>query len=394
MRWTARFLLVLVLGLAAAGALIVVRQDTHAGIVGSDFTVDYAAGVLLREGRFADMYDQPVVTKTLRAVVPDATIDPRLPFNHPLASAIPDALLSLLPIGTAFRLWQFLSAALLIGSIGLLQRRFPLGSKAWWLGSLVALAAVPTWASLTEGQVTPMVLSGAALLLYVAASESGSMSTMVLAGAAGALLAVKPQYLPLYLLILIATRRRNALLAAVAGGAAMLMSPLLGGATALGGMLNNALLVDALVPLRSDETWMGVLSPLLPVTLTVLIGLLLFITVLLSLSWIAWRRSLEPMAFALVAGILAVLASPHALPQDLLILGVPAWLTVYALTFRRWLLPLAAWLGVDLALVLDLRGLGFPIAPLVLTALLGWLIWRLRQQAAWQAHRPPIALAG
>ncbi len=217
------------------------------------------------------------------------------------------------------------------------------GGKSIGLALLGVLAAVPTWGAFTEGQPTAWLLLGATMIVLAMRSDSPA-----LAAGAGMVLAVKPQYLPVYLTILFAARRWRSLGAAATGGAIVLLSPLVGGAGGLSGMVHNALSANQAVAIRLNESWIG--------------------------------------------GALAVLASPHALPHDLLILAVPAWLAIGL--YRQGALPnpLPALLAIDLALLIDLRGLDIPLGPIVVTAIVAWYGWQFRQRAA-QQRRPPIGRA-
>jgi len=245
-----RAMLAVAVALAAAG-LVVILTQSPASRLSSDFTINYSAGVLVRQGHVAAPYDQAKLGAIMRAVAPDGAIDPRLPFSLPLAAALPYAVLSLLPFEVAFRLCQLLSAALMLIALLLLQRGAPSlsspnvsnarmalkrrsrgptgpasgGGKYLGLAVLGVLAAVPTWGAFTEGQPTAWLLLGATMIVLALRSD-----TPALAAGAGMLLAVKPQYLPVYLAILFAARRWRSLGAAATGGATILLSPLAGGA--------------------------------------------------------------------------------------------------------------------------------------------------------------------
>jgi hypothetical protein len=249
------------------------------------------------------------------------------------------------------------------------------------------LAAVPTWGAFTEGQPTAWLFLGAAIVVLVLRSDSPA-----LAASAGMLLVVKPQYLPVYLTILFAARRWRSLGAAAAGGALVLLSPLAGGAAGLTGMVHNALSANQAVAIRLNESWVGVIGPALPARVATMVAIALYLAVLAALWLLAWRRPASIMGFAALAGTLAVLASPHALPHDLLILAVPAWLAM--VLYREGALPnpLPALLVLDLALLIDLRGIDIPLGPLVMTAVVAWYGWQFRQRAA-QRRRPPIGRA-
>lgn len=383
-----RALLAVTVALAAAG-LIVILTQSPASRLSADFTINYSAGALIREGHLAAPYDQAALGAMMRRVAPDGAIDPRLPFSLPLAAALPYAVLSLLPIELAFRLWQLLTVALLLVAVLLLRRAVPMGGEKFTLGLAMIglLAAVPTWATLTEGQPTAWLFLGGAMVMLVVRSDSP-----LLAAAAGLLLAVKPQYLPAYLAVLFAARRWRSLAGAAVGGGLMLLSPLAGGVGGLSAMVHNALSANQAVAIRLNESWVGVIGPPLPARIATMVAIALYLAVLLALGLLAWRRPWSIMGFAALAGSLAVLASPHALPHDLLILAVPAWLAI--VLSRQGVLPnpIPALLALEVALLVDLPGIDVPIGPIVMTAAVAWYGWKFRQRAA-QRRRPPIGRA-
>jgi hypothetical protein len=107
---------------------------------------------------------------------------------------------------------------------------------------------------------------------------------------------------------------------------------------------------------------------------------------------IAWRRPASVIGFAALAGALIVLASPHALPHDLLILAVPAWFAIVLHRDGALPNPLPGLLAVDVALLIDLRGIDLPLGPIVMTAVVAWYGWQFRQRVA-QRRRSPIGRA-
>jgi len=399
-------MLAVTVALAAAGLAVILTQSP-ASRLSSDFTINYSAGVLVRQGHLAAPYDQAALGAMMRRVAPNGAIDPRLPFSLPLAAALPYAVLSLLPFEVAFRLCQVLSAGLLLIALLLLQRGAPTlpspargggkleglpsrargGGKYMGLAVLGVLAAVPTWGAFTEGQPTAWLLLGASMIVLALRSDAPA-----LAAGAGMLLAVKPQYLPVYLTILFAARRWRSLGAAATGGAVVLLSPVAGGVAGLSAMVHNALSANQAVAIRLNESWIGVIGPALPTRVATVVAIALYLAVLLALCWLAWRRPLSVIGFATLAGALALLASPHALPHDLLILVVPAWLAI--VLYRQGALPnpLPALLAIDLAVLIDLRGIDIPLGPIVMTAVVAWYGWQFRQRAA-QQRRPPIGRA-
>lgn len=381
-----RRVLAVALALAVAGVILIGAQ-TRASRLSADFTVDYSAGLLVREGRLAAIYDQAQLAEVLQRFAPNGAIDPRLPFNKPLAAALPYAVLSLLPLEVAFRVWQVISAGLLLVMLLLLQRLAPLGRRGLSFGMLGLLAAVPTAATFDEGQITPLLALGAALMIASLRAKS-----LPLALAAGALLAVKPQYLPAYLIVTLAARAWRPLLAAAVGGTVVLLSPLVGGWDNLVAMVHQAEAANQVVDVRLNEAWIGVLGALLPAAALTAVAITTFLLVHAVMCWLAWRRSTSLMAFAALAGVLAVLASPHALPHDLLILAVPAWLAVGLYRDGKLPNPMPVLVLADLALLIDLKGIGVPVAPIVITAALAWLVWQFKQRAASQ-QQPPVVEA-
>jgi arabinofuranan 3-O-arabinosyltransferase len=381
-----RAMLALVVALAAAGLLVMLSQP-RAARLSSDFTINYSAGVLVREGHLAAPYHQAELGEMMRRVARDGAIDPRLPFSLPLIAALPFAVLSLVPIDIAFGVWQLVGAALLLLSVLILQRARPLDRTAPGFAVLGLLAAVPTWTALTEGQVTPLLVVGGAIMIAALGRDRWAQAAL-----AGALLAVKPQYLPAYLVVLVAARHWRSLVAAGAAAAVVLMSPLAGGVGGMTAMIHNALRANQAVAIRLDEAWIGVLGPALPAAAAPAVAIVVYVVVLATLGVIAWRRPASLIGFATVAIILCVLASPHALPHDLLMLAVPAWLAVVLFREGRVPNPVAGVLLVDLALLIDLHGVGLPLGPIVITAVVGWYGWQFRQRAR-QQRRPPVVLA-
>ncbi len=375
------------LALAIGGIVLAVRQPELSRRT-SDFTIGYGVGTMIRTGQAADVYDQARLGAVLQRIVPGEAIDPRLPFNQPLAAGVIFVPLSLLPIDLALRVWQVASAGILLLALVFLQRTVRLPGSAPLIGWVALLASAPAWATLTEGQLTPFLVLGAALLVM-----AGSGDRVALAGAGGALLAIKPQYLPAYLLVLVAWRRWACGLAALAGGGAILLSPLAaGGLPALAAMAKSAFAGDRLVPLRLMESWVGPLAALLPGPVAGKVGLALFALTTVCLTVIAWRRpAAASLATACLFGFLAILGSPHSLPHDLVLLAVPAWLAVSLYDERLLPSPVAGLAVVDLALLIDLQGTPLTLGPIVLTvALLAYGV-QFRQRWAQRAQRLPAA---
>ena len=157
-------------------------------------------------------------------------------------------------------------------------------------------------------------------------------------------------------------------------------------------MVHNALRANQAVAIRLDEAWIGVLGPALPAVAATAVAIAVYLAVLAALGLIAWRRPASTTGFAVLAVALSLLASPHALPHDLLMLAVPAWLAVDLFFEGRLPNPIPGLLLIDLALLIDLHGVGLPLGPIVMTAVVLWYGWRFRQRAQ-QHRRPPVVQA-
>ncbi len=426
-------------GALAGFALVPVVLSVRAGAAGvqsSDFTVLYTAATLVRHGQLAAVYNQATMGPALLQVS-DGHIDPTLPFDYPLADALPLVPLTLLPLQAAFRVWQFLILLLLAAAVFVLNRLHPLGKSAVPFGLLAVLAAEPTWALLTEGQLGGVLLVGAVAVLAAADRDVAGWGFL-----GGVLLAFKPQYLPAYLALLWAGRCRRALVAVIAGSLLVGGSALLaGGPSGIAAMVRGMLAGSAWADLRSMDSWAGLLALALPPRLAMIAGLALFGATLIVLPVLArihrvelasrarmrpirassparvrsrtdgcapsrarrllrlgtpripirGARSVDPvfarrrtdlLPFAGLAGCLALLGSPHTLPHDMVLLLVPAWAAFVLHGQGRLRSPVAGLVILQVGWVVDLHGLPVSAGALALTGVLGWYLIDFKRRAA------------
>lgn len=361
-----RLTLALVIAFAIAGLVAVTHQSSLARR-SADFTIDYTAALLIRQGHPDAIYDQhrlgPMMLK-----LSNRAIDPRLPFDAPLAMALPYVPLTFMPLEVAFHAWQAITLALLALAVFLLARWIPLDRRAAALGLVVLLGFPATWALLSEGQSSAMLLLGAVLLIHAWRSGSGTS-----AFAGGVLLAFKPQYVPVYVICLLAARHGRATGAAVVGGIIVGLSPLIaGGISGFGAMVWSALNSGQGV-IRYNESLIGTLAPFLPGSFPTDVGFALWGVVLVVLMWLAlWRpyptlSRTESIAMAVLATAAGMIFAPHALPYDLVLLAVPMWLA-FDLARRGGIpTPAPAGFAIAAAMVLDL---GRPIVSLTPVAML------------------------
>jgi hypothetical protein len=362
-RW--RWIAALVLALAIAGVALVLIQPTRSRAT-ADFTVFLSAGRLVLEGHADRVYDQGWLGPEIARLAAGVALDPRLPFNEPLAALLPFSALAVFPPDIALRLWQAASVLLMLGAVIALQVAAPLGRRGPLFGLVALLASAPAWSLLLEGQVSGMVLLGAGLTTLAILRPA---PVMALPGAA--LLALKPQYLLPYLVLLLVLRRPRALAAATVGGGAVLMSPLVaGGLPALQAMLHNALSTDQVTPVRLSESWSGLLAAALPADLQTPVGLALLAGAMLAILVLGLKAPSDRLPSLAATSVIGVLASPHCLPHDLVLLAVPTWCA--AVLYRQGRLPSPLWgaLACDAAVIFDELRPMMPLAPLVMTAAL------------------------
>jgi len=373
-RWQ-RWTLAIVVGFVIAGIAVVGRESSLARR-SADFTISYAAALLIREGRPEAVYQRDQLGP-LMLRLSDNAIDPRLPFDAPLAIALPIVPLTFLPLELAFRVWQLLTLLLLGLSVILLGRWLPLGRRAPPIAALVLLGCPATWALLSEGQSTALLLLGAVLL-----ARAWSSGSWRLACVGGVLLALKPQYLPAYLILLGARRQWPALGAALVGAVAVGLSPMLaGGPQGLLAMVWSALDAGQGV-VRYNESLIATFAPLLAGPLPTIVGFAMWGVALAILSPVAVRHP-SSVAVAALATAVAIGFSPHALPYDTVLLAVPAWFGYVLYRSGAIPTPAPAYLAFALALVVDLGRPLVSIAPVVLLVALAWygrVVWVRRQR--------------
>ena len=381
-RWQ-RWTVAVVAAFLIAGVVVVGHQSSQARR-SADFTINFAAALLIREGHPEAIYQRDQLGP-LMLRLSDGAIDPRLPFDAPLALALPWVPLTFLSLELAFRVWQIVTLCLLMLAMLLLARWLPLGRRSLPLAIAALLAFPPSWALFGEGQSSALLLLGAVVLIGALRHDR-----WWLAAAGALLLGLKPQYLPAYLVLIAARRQWRTLAAALLGAVMAGLSPLLaGGLNGLVAMVWSALEAGQGVA-RYNASLIGTISPFLPGRLPTILGFSLWAVALVTLAVVAVRRErAHAIALAALATVVAILFSPHALPYDTVLLAVPAWLSFVLHRMNAIPSPAPAWLAVAVALVLDL---GSPLVSLAPVVLLGGLVWYGRAYLR-RAHDRPTAIA-
>ena len=381
-RWQ-RWTVAAVAAFLIAGVVVVSQQSSQARR-SADFTINYAAALLIREGHPEAIYQRDQLGP-LMLRLSDGAIDPRLPFDAPLALALPWVPLTLVSLELAFHLWQIITLGLLAIAMVLLARWLPLGRRSLPIAMAAVLAFPATWALFGEGQSSALLLLGAVLLIGALRHDR-----WWLAAAGALLLGLKPQYLPAYLVLIGAQRQWRTLAAGMLGAVTVGLSPLLaGGISGLFAMVWSALEAGQGVA-RYNESLIGTISPFLPGRLPTLLGFSLWAVALVTLAVVAVRRErAHAIALAALAGTVAIVFSPHALPYDTVLLAVPAWLSFVLHRMKAIPTPAPVWLLLGIGIVVDLGSPLVSLAPVVLLACLTWY-GRMYVQ---RAHDGPTAIA-
>lgn len=288
-----------------------------------------------------------------------------LPFLAPAWVALLAVPFELLGTDLGGRMWILCGLVCLAGGLYLSIRPRPPS------GALPAFASVPTAVMMLNAQLDGFVVLGlgAAIALW---------SRPYISGFALGLTLMKPQLVLPLGVALLATRKWKVLAGWIGAGILLL------GATAA---LNPRWLVDWLDQTRgtvapgSREVDLPHLATLLPGSLQtpalVIVSLLAIGLVLL----LARRRSFPEAAAVVIAG--GVLAAPHALPADLVLVGMA--LAVWGRA--RWFDWLLLSVGAAIAAVAPA-----PVPALFGVATAGWVCLRAAGTLTWPRPEPTPAL--
>ena len=327
-----RRVVLVVLMLCAAGVMVAAidraDQRRYGQLRGADFLQFYTLGHLASERRIAAMYDMTALHEAQVALVPESKAF-LYPAVYPPQVPVLFAALAGSSYQTALVVWSILTV---IGYALILWSAWkPVSAMLPERGLLIVAAAAfpPFWMLVMYGQITILIL--AAFWAGWVALERGHR---VLAGAAFALLALKPQFgIPLAVIVL--ARREWAMLvgavASVAVQSAVVWMSLgaeafRGFASTLAVTFNNVDLLEA-TPIYSHT--LRSLTRLLPNA----IGLPIWIAAAAVVLWNTARvwRSEAPIRLRVGIVILAsLLVNPHAIVYDATVLALPLiWFAAY-----------------------------------------------------------------
>jgi hypothetical protein len=298
---------------------------------GTDFSASYVAALLLRGGEGANLYDQQVEHARHLTLVPAGTVID-LPFITPPTTALLALPLTALDPGTAFRIWSSIEVILLALAVWVAIRAGPwpsrVGRTPRGATALMALAAGGTYAFLLLGQI-----DGVTALGLAAAYAAWRKDRPAAAGfwMALAFAATKPHLAVGLGIWLIARRDWRALAGAAAGCAVVAaVSLALVGPSGLAGFASALTFAAGNTPGSSTLGIPGLVASWLGSgTLPVAIGIAGSLVALAVCGVLGARSRSRPGALEVSlagAAALSLVASPHLLPHDLVILApVFAW---------------------------------------------------------------------
>ena len=305
-------------------AIVVWVALSHGGIdpngkpLGTDFASFYAAGSLALEGRAVEAYDAALHLAREKQLFGEAT--PYYGWFYPPIFLLLAAALATLPYALSLSLWLGATLALYVAAIGLIvQTSHPLIQRGWWLPALAFPAVFVNLGHGQNGFLTAALLGGALALLSKRPWLSG-----VLFG----LLAYKPQFLLVIPLVLICGGYWRTIIAATL--TAVVLSGL---ATVTFGIeiwppFAQAMQASRRLVLEGGDVgfekfqsafaavrfWGGT------VTVAYAFQAVVSLVAVLGAVW-TWRAARDPSLRAAALILATLLASPHVLDYDLMLLG-------------------------------------------------------------------------
>jgi alpha-1,2-mannosyltransferase len=291
---------------------------------GTDYIQFYVMGSLVLDGRADALYDGDAHLAEGRRV-----IDPALPLyaSHPNYSphvALGFAPLAILPWGWSLALFLVLTTLCYGVSVWLVWRECPALRTHGWPVAILALASPLFFVQLRYGQT-----SAVALLFWSLAFVALCRNRPFLAGIALGCLAYKPQMGIVVGIVFLAARHWQVVAGALSAATAQLVVAwLASGWTTMGSYfkaLGTLILNPSLVEIYPSEihSLRGFFQLLIPSTTVVTLCFSVSLVAVLAVANRSWSGSgpLPVRVGQLV--LLSVLASPHLISYDLLLLTLP-----------------------------------------------------------------------
>jgi hypothetical protein len=365
-----------------ANALNADPMEPAGGPIGGDYAAFYAAGRLVLEGQFTQLYDREVVASIQQAATDHRIPDYYVAFRNPPFFApvlAPFAFIDLIP---SFAAWSVVSVALLVIAVALTLRTLPQLQAHWKLVALAIAGFCPVYSGLIDGQNAAV-----SLLLYVLVYVALRERRDAWAGAIAALGLFKPQLFFVLPLVFAASRRWRALLvyAAVASALGLASVVMVGpeGALAWARIIVGYEPGNAAKLAGRMYSFKAFFDVLLPEQTSLALGLsVIFSIVILALVARTWttRSAVHdnlPLRWTFTM-LAALLVDPHLLDYDLTVLVLPALLIAGVLSEAPlWMAAMFVVTAIDVPLTVGPVNLQLGIMLLTALALRVW--WHLER---------------
>jgi len=206
-------------------------ESVTGNMIGIDFTAFYSGGTLLREGRWAELYDLSAVYQSEQKLRFEYGLEMKTNvgpwWNPPFYAWVFEAL-SRLSFPVARDVWIGINFLCILGAIGLMIRWLPAGVtwRQWGLIPLLVLVSMPVVQCLTHGQNTGTSLLIVCLAVTCwrnSAKTQASGGWAIAAGACAGLLVYKPQLAVVLGAAVVVTVGRRALLGWLSAVCALLV---------------------------------------------------------------------------------------------------------------------------------------------------------------------------
>ena len=336
--WGGRLLIAIHLGIIFSYMGLWAITAKNNALWRADFTIYYTAWDIIYAGQGAQLYNLDIqTTHQLDLLHGNRFADNLLPYNHPPYMALALYPLSWFSLTTAYWLFALIQVAIVVR---LLYTLIAIARQHQWERTEILFFAMlfcafpPLFNSLLLGNVTLFVLWG-----WVELYRAITLQRDIPAALWLILTTAKPQHTLLYGLLLWVGRRWKTLLAAFAGMLALiLITSLMLGATLWFDYIKllaamNSMFDQYGITVRNMVNFKGLLVQVFGETYFTAINranLLVLAASALMVAWL-WRGTWEPqspafslkLAFSLLLGLMF---SPHALPQDALLLAFPVFL--------------------------------------------------------------------
>lgn len=298
--------------------------DTVSGRLGGDFPAFYAAGSIVGDGDWADLYDPDRQLAEQSRLFPESD-DSFLYFAYPPHAAAVYRPLAALDYRLAYALHSLAMAGAAVAALALIRPMVPLVRKRFELAVTATLLFNPVLRAVTGGQNTALTLLGVAAAWRLLHDDED-----IAAGLVVALLLYKPQVaVPLAGVLLLARRWRAVASTAVGALGVWALGAALAGTSWLTTWwteVRSFAELDADVNGHNAISWLGVSEHLVGAGSTAAYAtaapFVLATIAAVSFVWMSGRVDLATRFAVTAAGIL--LMSPHAMFYDAGLLVITA----------------------------------------------------------------------